>query len=996
MPRKKKLRSKSFVVLNEESMIPASTKTTDTSVSSSLSTTSPTSTASISSKTLNSTRSVLKSRTERPTLPILRDTTTAIMFETEEISSTTNAKVCIKKSTKSINKKQSKKSLSNNKRNKQDKLLIIILGTKKKHRAPSVVDGKYCKELNHVIKDYLPDSWVGYIVINRKLPLTTYINDNKMDAPFQDWIKNCEYFRDKNNKKMTIYDSFSAYMICEYEEFKIPIKITHSAHQRQYRMYFDSTDETKETLNRIKKQNPRLNILEKKNEINYMGLITATAMIGLMLFGKKKAEFRKTTLSNFISEKINHNSCVRLIKPPVTTKKIIINNVPTRKEIKTKKRDDQKFLCSGSLKKALDKYYINWKNLSNPIMHDFSVEKVKTLFEKWIFVKDLDCKNKNKSIRDHNAKILKYFHDCFNRLLFWSKQNINGESNYYLLQNFLVILFGFPQDMLTLLLILDKQYKELHGIIGHILGILKCSCSHCKSSKIKYRYSAKRTPKYSWICFICGKETSCFKNSWKTQFRSFHFGQIFKIWYQIFQNVSQKQSVSENNIGVKTHRRLKQHLFTSLRIYQQRNFIVLGDDNDHCYFDHTFKGVKRKYAKGYIKNQKWLLFGGTDEHSLFILQHVDSERKVETNYYIRKYSTPNSLIDTDCGGAFNDVEKLDQRKHRTVNHSGTKDPDTGIIHYFVNPTSGVCTNAVEAVFSRLVQKYIIRHPNDLKNKDSFANGIALFDFSYNRTNNYAQQLFINALMVLNYVHDPLQEKSLELEEPEDFTNVYEIQKIISDRKASNGKSGREFLIHWVGYALYQSTWQHEDSFIKESVDSNKNKEHGNEKFEIIEEYDLLSEIDKLKRMKAYEKSVNDREKKEIEKNAIPMLTWSKCAKFIQNQQKQNAIQIILKDGILNVRQDREQLQNESDVKIIKVYALIASQKSLDCKEECEKQEYNVFVVFHDGTPVEWNCECLAQQNFQVQKKNLMCKHCVVVMLELSIEGQDLLSKERQK
>ena len=991
MPRKKKLRSKSFVVLNEESMIPASTKTTDVLVSSSLSTMSTTSMASTSSMTLNSSRPVLKSRTERPPLPLLGATTTTSMIETEEISSTTNTKVCIKKSIKSLNKKHSKKSACNDKRNKQDKLLIIILGTNKKPRATSAVDGKYCKELNHVIKDYLPDSWVGYIVVNRKVPLTTYINDNKVDAPFQEWIKNCEYFKDKNDKNMTIYDSFSAYMICEYEEFKIPIKITHSAHQRQYRMYFDSTDETKETLNQIKKQNPRLNILEKKNQVIYMGLITATSMIGLMLFGKKKAEFRKTTLSKFILEKINHNSCVRLIKPPVIAKKIIINNVPTRKEIKTKKRDDQKFLSSGSLKKSLDKYYINWKNLSNPIMHDFSVEKVKTLFEKWIFIKDLDRKNKNKSIKDHNANIMKYFHDCFDRLLFWSEQNVNGESNYYSLQNFLVILFGFPQDMLILLSILDKQYKELHGMLGHILGIVKCGCFHCKSSKIRYRYSAKRIPNYSWVCLNCRKETSCFKNSWKTKFKSFNFGQIFKIWYQIFQNVSQKQAVSEDYIGVKTHRRLKKHLLTSLRIYQQHNFIVLGDKNNHCFFDHTFKGVKRKYARGYIKNQKWLIFGGTDKNSLFILQHVDSERKVETNYYIRKYSTPNSLIDTDCGGAFNDVEKLDQRKHRTVNHSGTKDPDTGIVHYFVDPFTGVCTNSIEAVFSRLVQKFIMRHPNDLKKKDSFANGFALLDFRYNRTNNYAQQLFINALMVLNYVYNPLQEKSLELEEPEDFTNVYEIQKIINDRKASNGKSGREFLIHWVGYALYQSTWQHEDSFINDSVHSN-----GNQKFEIIEEYDLLSDIDKLKRMKAYEKSVNDREKKEIETNAIPMLTWSKCAKFIQNQQKQNAIQIILKDGIINVRQDRQQSQNESTVKIIKVYALIASQKSLDCKEECEKREYNVFVVFHDGTPVEWNCQCLAQRNFQTQKKNLMCKHCVVVMLELSIEGQDLLNKERQK
>ena len=97
------------------------------------------------------------------------------------------------------NKKHYKKSRKNKMKNKQDKVLIIMLGTNKNHRTASYIDSKYCQALNYVIKDYLPDSWVGYLVIKYKVPLITYINDNKNDKAFQDWVTNCQYFRDKND-----------------------------------------------------------------------------------------------------------------------------------------------------------------------------------------------------------------------------------------------------------------------------------------------------------------------------------------------------------------------------------------------------------------------------------------------------------------------------------------------------------------------------------------------------------------------------------------------------------------------------------------------------------------------------------------------------------------------------------------------------------------------------------------------------------------------------
>ena len=83
----------------------------------------------------------------------------------------------------SSNKGKSSKSKKRNK--KQDTFLIIILGTNKTRQSISSVDSEYCESLNCTNKDYASDSWVGFLVIDHKVPFTTYINDNKEDKAFQ-------------------------------------------------------------------------------------------------------------------------------------------------------------------------------------------------------------------------------------------------------------------------------------------------------------------------------------------------------------------------------------------------------------------------------------------------------------------------------------------------------------------------------------------------------------------------------------------------------------------------------------------------------------------------------------------------------------------------------------------------------------------------------------------------------------------------------------------
>ena len=125
-------------------------------------------------------------------------------------------------------------------------------------------------------------------------------------------------------------------------------------------MYFESNEKTKETLNEIKKNNLRLIELEKKNELIYMGLITATPMIGLMLTGKKKAEFRKKTLSKEIPEKKTYFTNIKLLNAPVPSKKHYKKKtVPTRADIKETKRKPQQLLINDKLQNILSQYNIN-------------------------------------------------------------------------------------------------------------------------------------------------------------------------------------------------------------------------------------------------------------------------------------------------------------------------------------------------------------------------------------------------------------------------------------------------------------------------------------------------------------------------------------------------------------------------------------------------------------------------------------------------------------
>ena len=97
------------------------------------------------------------------------------------------------------------------------------------------------------------------------------------------------------------------------------------------------------------------------------------------------------------------------------------------------------------------------------------------------------------------------------------------------------------------------------------------------------------------------------------------------------------------------------------------------------YLDHTFKGIKRKCMKKYIKSKdKGLFFGGCDDDAVHLFSTVDSERKLENNLMIDKY------VDADCGDAFNGMH----------------------IHFFKNIDTGASVSSIEGWNGKICQKML--------------------------------------------------------------------------------------------------------------------------------------------------------------------------------------------------------------------------------------------------------------------------------------------------
>ena len=236
------------------------------------------------------------------------------------------------------------------------------------------------------------------------------------------------------------------------------------------------------------------------------------------------------------------------------------------------------------------------------------------------------------------------------------------------------------------------------------------------------------------------------------------FPRYLRLLYAWCRRDLQKSTMADQSLGETTVSHWWAHFDETASIFESNNVVMIGgvseDDRKNVYLDHTFFSKLRKYDRGYMHagdNLKCIL-GGTDSDGLLNFSIAANERQPQTEYLMKRAVNPHSDITTDCGGAFNRTsELLETWTHSQVNHSGTIDPKTGNIHYFKDPVTGACSDAIEGAFGRL-KRDVVRFAYVLRSESRFQEFIDSFSFRFNHSGNIAPQMFVMMLFVYNQVY----------------------------------------------------------------------------------------------------------------------------------------------------------------------------------------------------------------------------------------------------
>ena len=862
------------------------------------------------------------------------------------------------------------------------KRTIIFLGTRTKHNTTDDKDKKemieaFCNDINFKVKQYKYNHWIGYIVVDKVIVLSNHLQNHANEQKLVTWLKH--RFQGK-------VDQTGAYHIEQCKEFTTPIKNMHKKSNRQGKLTFKNKSEI-ETLNKMLTEDNALKSLTAEYDIEMFGLIvTSQTILSLMFQEKKMFEYRPLTYSTHLPYTKEHKTTLSRLKgPPRTPTKSKARKAPDRGDIKGKKRQRAKKFPPRITEILLSEYNVEGINLHHQIMNDFNYKKIKAIFVSWIYQKNIGTKNKNKTIHQHNERILAFFEYCFKAVQYWGRVLWSEKryKDYVLIQNFFVIMFCIPHKMNLLISNLKTEYTHLYAILYTIIGWCDYHCKFCKHPSLSSIYHPNYDPKWEFKC----RNPECKKNKYnfrwnvpeshplKQTMRQTHLHEYLEVWQGISEYTLRKQGVAGQKYSEGQYTNIRKHLWETLAIYNQHHHLILGSSSDHIYLDHTWKGLKRKFKRGYLKSQKKCHFSAIDDDSVFVLVPVYSERILETNYYIVKYTEDNTHIDTDCGKAFNDIIKLGHRTHRKVNHSGEKCSD-GLIHFFYNIDTAACINSVEGNHGRFQQLAISKNPSYCKTEWKMECLIADYDFRYNRTENILPQLIINYFLAYSVVY-PLKAAALERIERPNFDNIFEVEEILDKRKSLERKDEYEYLLYWKGYAIYRSSWHHAGNLNCPVL---------------IEEYDGLPEQDKIKRRNKYINSVERRAKRDQTSHCIPFLTLDKVHNHCQVTTKQRAMNdCILKDKVLSTVIENV---SEDDGTVFNILSAL-----IEGKTENGDDTYEVEIKFRDGCPVEWECTCPRFEQLRGDGRGItpcMCKHMYASILRASEEGHTKIKNARIK
>ena len=131
--------------------------------------------------------------------------------------------------------------------------------------------------------------------------------------------------------------------------------------------------------------------------------------------------------------------------------------------------------------------------------------------------------------------------------------------------------------------------------------------------------------------------------------------------------------------------------------------------------------TKRKYNRGRLVKEVWIVGIYDTLLKRGVIEYVEYRDADTLTELIRKYVAPGTTVYTDQWRGYSRLRAAGY-EHRTVNHSTN----------FVDPTTGVCTNSVEAYWSRL-KRWLRRqgvmasallpsHIDEFMWRDIYANG----------------------------------------------------------------------------------------------------------------------------------------------------------------------------------------------------------------------------------------------------------------------------------
>lgn len=195
---------------------------------------------------------------------------------------------------------------------------------------------------------------------------------------------------------------------------------------------------------------------------------------------------------------------------------------------------------------------------------------------------------------------------------------------------------------------------------------------------------------------------------------------------------------------------------------------------------------------------------------------------------------------------------------------------------------------------------------------------------------------------------------------EDFSNTYEVEKIIKSRTFQGKK---QYLCYWEGYGHRDNTWENADQFL-------------DKKF--IAEYENLSNKEKKKRIKFYENALKKEQKLSTICEKITFLSETKIKQLCDsNTDTWKLGRKLYQNDHLLKRYALQQYRSIARGIVASEYALAVPYR---CSAKCNSE----------GVPIQISCECI----YSRINPGKMCKHVVCLLLDRC--ATTTVKKKKQK